>query len=97
VGRGLSDDVIADLEENGIKFKINGISPHGGNSLRRVVIKTPPDDLDCLRSNNSVVTSWKRFAITILKNDHTCKYLGLAPCAAQAKRQREITAKYKNI
>jgi predicted phosphoadenosine phosphosulfate sulfurtransferase len=97
IGRGLPMEVIEDLKKNNIKFKLNGVSPHGGNSLNRVIIKTPPNDLDCLKCHNSSVTSWKRFAITILKNDHTCKYLGLAPTNDQAKRQKEITAKYKNV
>lgn len=97
IGRGLKDEIIQDLTLNKIKFKINGITPHGGNNLRRVVIKVPPDHLDALKCNNSEVTSWKRFALTILKNDHTCKYLGLAPTHEQAKRQKEISEKYKNV
>lgn len=97
VGRGLSEEIIADMTAKGVKFKINGTTAHGGNDLRRVIIKVPPDDLDCLSCDNSKVTSWKRFAITILKNDHTCKYMGLAPTIEQSKRQREIMAKYKNI
>jgi len=97
VGRGLPDSVIADMEKNGVKFRFNGVSAHGGNNLRRIVIKVPPDELDCLKSHNSMVTSWKRFAITILKNDHTCKYLGLAPTNEQAKRQKAIQKKYKSI
>lgn len=96
-GRGLPDDVIDDMRANNVKFYVNGTTPHGGNQLKRIVIKVPPDDLDCLRCHNSQVTSWKRFAITILKNDHTCKYLGLAPTHEQAKRQRAIVEKYKNI
>ena len=97
IGRGLSKEVIDDLKLNNVKFKLNGISPHGGNDLQRVVIKIPPDHLDFLKCHNSTVTSWKRFAMTILKNDHTCKYMGLAPTSSQAARQREIMAKYKNI
>ena len=97
VGRGLPDEVIKELEKNGVNFKINGTTPHGGNELKRVVIKVPPDHLDGLRFHNSMVTSWKRFAITILKNDHTCKYMGLSPTHDQAKRQREIMNKYKGI
>jgi len=96
-GRGLPDDVIDDMRANNVKFYVNGTTPHGGNQLKRIVIKVPPDDLDCLRCHNSQVTSWKRFAITILKNDHTCKYLGLSPTHEQAKRQRAIVEKYKNI
>lgn len=97
VGRGLSESVIQDLDRNGIKYKINGFTPHGGNELRRVVIKIPPDNLDCLESHCSTVTSWKRFAITILKNDHTCKYLGLAPTKHQQERQKAIQKKYSKL
>lgn len=97
VGRGLPESVISDMENKGVKFSINGTTAHGGNSLRRVVIKVPPDDLDCLESHNGDVTSWKRFAITILKNDHTCKYLGLAPTKHQQERQKAIQKKYSSI
>jgi predicted phosphoadenosine phosphosulfate sulfurtransferase len=97
VGRGLPDSVVNDLENKGVRFKINGTTPHGRNNLKRVVIKVPPDDLDCLDSHNSDVTSWKRFAITILKNDHTCKYLGLQPTKHQQERQKAIQKKYSKI
>jgi predicted phosphoadenosine phosphosulfate sulfurtransferase len=97
VGRGLKKEIIDDLNKNGIKYRLNGTTPHGGNSLDRVVIKVPPDHLDMLKCNNGEVTSWKRFAITILKNDHTCKYLGLAPNKDQAKRQRQIQKKYSKV
>lgn len=97
VGRGLRAEVIEDLRNNGVKFRLNGKTPHGGNMLDRVAIRVPPDHLDALSCHNSMVTSWKRFAITILKNDHTCKYLGLAPTLEQAKRQRAIVEKYKSL
>ena len=96
-GRGLPDKIVDELKENNIRFDINGTTPHGRNSLKRVRITFPPDDLDCLSCNNGQVTSWKRFAITILKNDHTCKYLGLAPTQGQQKRQKEIQKKYGNF
>ena len=97
VGRGLPGEVIDDMRDNGVKFKVNGTTPHGGNDLMRVIVSPPPDHLDQLKSHNSMVTSWKRFALTILKNDHTCKYLGLAPTKSQAVRQRQITEKYKHL
>lgn len=97
IGRGLPEEIISDLESNRIPFKLNGVTPHGGNSLQRVIIKRPPDHLDMLKCHNSMVTSWKRFAITILKNDHTCKYLGLAPTREQAVRQKEIQEKYRSV
>lgn len=97
IGRGLPEKTIQELEENGIEFKINGLTLHGSKTKRRVIIQNFPDHLDMLSCHNSDVASWKRFAITILKNDHTCKYLGLAPTHQQQIRQREIMEKYKNI
>jgi predicted phosphoadenosine phosphosulfate sulfurtransferase len=97
VGRGLSDDIIWQLKENGVKFKLNGMTRHGRQTLQRVRIQKFPDHLDFLSTNASDVASWKRFAITILKNDHTCKYMGLAPTKEQALRQRQIMEKYKSI
>lgn len=96
-GRGLPDEVIADLKAKGVKFEINGTTPHGGNELKRVRIRIPPDHLDVLDSHNSHVTSWKRFAVTILKNDHTCKYMGLAPTKRQMERQKQIQKKYGSV
>lgn len=97
VGRGVPVEVVEDLKRNGINFELNGTTPHGGNQLPRVIIRRPPDDLDCLKSHNSLVTSWKRFAITILKNDHTCKYMGLSPTKHQMDRQKMIQRKYSKI
>jgi len=94
VGRGLPEHIIEQLPGLGVRFDINGTTPHGKNNLRRVRIKVPPDHMDGLKSDAGSVTSWKRFAITILKNDHTCKYLGLAPTREQWVRQREIQKKY---
>jgi predicted phosphoadenosine phosphosulfate sulfurtransferase len=97
VGRGLPDKTIQELERNNIPFKLNGFTHHGRQTKQRVIIQSYPDELDALSCHNSDVASWKRLAITILKNDHTCKYLGLAPTKSQAIRQREIMEKYRNI
>lgn len=97
VGRGLPDNIIQELEESHVDIQTNGFTPHGNGDKKRVIIKTPPEHCDFLSSNRSDVTSWKRFALTILKNDHTCKYMGLAPTKEQAQRQRQIMKKYKNI
>jgi predicted phosphoadenosine phosphosulfate sulfurtransferase len=97
VGRGLPDETIEELRENGIPFRLNGKTRHGSKTLWRVRLQRFPDHLDMLSVNAGQVASWKRFAITILKNDHTCKYMGLAPTKGQAQRQREIMEKYKTI
>lgn len=97
VGRGLDERTIEQLKENGIDFRLNGFTRHGRQTKQRVVLQSYPDHLDMLKCHNSEVASWKRFAITILKNDHTCKYMGLAPTKEQAVRQREIMNKYKDL
>ena len=97
VGRGVPARIIAELRAHGIRFRENGTTPHGGKTLTRVRIGRCPDHLDMLSCHNSQVASWKRLAMTILKNDHTCKYLGLAPTQEQARRQREITQKYRHL
>lgn len=96
VGRGLSEDVIQDLRNNQIPFILGDKTRHG-NKDKTCVRMLPQDHLDMLKCSNSEVTSWKRFALTILKNDHTCKYMGLSPTQEQAKRQRQIMEKYKTI
>jgi len=97
VGRGLPDRVIAELEKYNVNFRINGYTPHGSGKLRRVAISKIPDHLDFLSAHCSDVTSWKRFAITILKNDHTCKYMGLQPPKDQQERQKAIQKKYSRL
>lgn len=97
VGRGLPQKTIKELQEAGIEIKLNGNTPHGNKDKERVRIQSFPDHLDMLSCHNSDVASWKRFAITILKNDHTCKYLGLAPTKEQMERQKYIQKKYSKI
>lgn len=98
VGQTVSDSTLEQLRtSNRIKIKENGLTPHGRKDKIRVIIKKYPDHTDDIKNNNSEVASWKRFAITILKNDHTCKYMGFAPTKEQALRQREIMEKYKKL
>lgn len=97
VGGTMSDGTLAQLKSAGIDYKTNGKTPHGGKEKMRIRIQSYPDHTDMLSAHNAEVCSWKRLAITILKNDHTCKYLGLSPTKSQAIRQREIMEKYKDI
>jgi predicted phosphoadenosine phosphosulfate sulfurtransferase len=97
VGRGLPNEAIEELEKHKIRYKLNGKTRHGRKDLDRVKIIDYPDHLDMIKNFKSDIASWKRLAMCILKNDHTCKYLGLAPTKEQALRQKQIMAKYKNI
>lgn len=97
VGRGLTSETIKELQDIGIRIELNGKTAHGSKELDRVIIKSFPDHVDGLSGNHSSVASWKRFAITILKNDHTCKYMGLAPTKEKLLRLKEIKHKYSKI
>lgn len=97
-GITVPEEVAADLERIGVPHKINSTPAQLARSnTRRVIIVKVPDHLDGLRAHPSTIQSWKRFAITILKNDHTCKYLKYAPTQEQQVRQREIQAKYRSL
>lgn len=97
IGRALPEKIISELKLYNISYSLNGYTNHGRKDKLRVKICPLPDHLDMLSCNNSDVASWKRLAITVLKNDHTCKYLGLMPTHEQILRQKEIQEKYKNI
>jgi predicted phosphoadenosine phosphosulfate sulfurtransferase len=97
VGRGLSQRIIDELIKHKIEYKLNGYTAHGSKLLQRVRIQSLPDHLDMLSCHNSDVASWKRLGITILKNDHTCKYIGLSPTKEQIERMKYIKNKYKKI
>jgi predicted phosphoadenosine phosphosulfate sulfurtransferase len=97
IGRGLPESIIKQLTKSDVKFKINGYTTYGSKKLRRVRILKYPDHCDFLKTKASDVASWKRFAITILKNDHVCKYMGLAPTKEQLERQKFIQNKYKGV
>src|SRR5690606_7632399 len=53
VGRGLRDDIIDQLPQIGVSYSINGTTPHGGKTLRRVRIAKIPDHVDGLESEHS--------------------------------------------
>lgn len=97
VGQTVSDKTLEELQASEVRIHTNGLSPHGRKDKLRVRIPFYPDHTDFLSCHNSDVASWKRFALTILKNDHTCKYMGFAPTKEQAIRQREIMEKYKKL
>lgn len=96
-GRGLNDKTIQELRDNNIKHGINGNTCFGSKTKKRVTFSKVPDEVDVLSCHNSDVLSWKRFAITILKNDHTCKYLGLAPSHDSQQKINNILKKYENL
>ena len=99
VGQTLSNDTLKELKNSPIDYERNGLSNHGRKNKYRIIIKNYPDHTDFLKSKNSDVCSWKRCALTILKNDHTCKYMGFAQTKSQwysVYKKIEIAARFEN-
>ena len=75
-GGGLEEDVIQDLIDHGYNIKRNGISNHTVMRNSRVIfVDKIPDHTDDIKSSKDI-PSWKRMCYCILRNDHTCRFMG---------------------
>lgn len=54
-----------------------------------------PDDIKC--SEFTVVPSYKRMCICIMKNDYFCKYAGFGPTKEAVVKRHNAIQKYKNL
>lgn len=96
-GGGLSEDTIAELEEHGYQIRRNGISNYTINKKSRVVfVGKIPDHTDDIKTSKDL-PSWKRMCYCILKNDHTCRFMGFSMTKEQKKRIDSIREKYKSL
>ncbi|HJC63140.1 MAG TPA: DUF3440 domain-containing protein [Candidatus Blautia merdavium] len=96
-GGGLDEEAIHELEEHGYQIRRNGVSNYTLNKKSRVVfIGKIPDDTDDIKSTKDI-PSWKRMCYCILKNDHTCRFMGFGMTREQQKRVDMIRGKYKCI
>ncbi len=96
-GGGLDEEAIRELEEHGYQIRRNGVSNYTRNKKSRVVfIGKIPDNTDDIRSTKDI-PSWKRMCYCILKNDHTCRFMGFGMTRQQQKRVDLIREKYKSL
>ena len=96
-GGGLDEDVIQELEQNGYRIRRNGVSNYTLNKKSRIVFLGPiPDNTDNIRSTKDI-PSWKRMCYCILKNDHTCRFMGFGMTRQQQDRLKLIKKKYESI
>lgn len=85
-GGGLDEEVIQELEEHGYQIKRNGVSNYTKKKKSRVIfIGKIPDNTDDIKSSKDI-PSWKRMCYCILKNDHTCRFMGFGLTRQQQKR-----------
>ena len=55
-----------------------------------------PDHTDDIKSTKDI-PSWKRMCYCILKNDHTCRFMGFGITRQQQKYIDEIRNKYESL
>ena len=93
-GGGLPEETILELLEKGYHIRRNGISNYTINKNSRIIFLGPiPDHTDDIKSTKDI-PSWKRMCYCILKNDHTCRFMGFGLTRQEQKRVDIIKYKY---
>ena len=96
-GGGLAEETIRELIDHGYNIRRNGISNYTIMRNSRIVfIGKIPDHTDDIRSSRDV-PSWKRMCYCILKNDHTCRFMGFGLTREQQRRVDVLRKKYIKI
>ncbi|MBO5206235.1 MAG: DUF3440 domain-containing protein [Clostridia bacterium] len=96
-GGGLEDEVVRELLDRGYNIRQNGVSNYTVQKSPRIVfIGKIPDHTDDIKTTKDI-PSWKRMCYCILKNDHTCRFMGFGLTREQQRRIDSITEKYKSI
>lgn len=75
-GGGLEEQSIQELIDKGYNIRRNGISNYTVMKNSRIIfLDKIPDHTDDIKSTKDI-PSWKRMCYCILKNDHTCRFMG---------------------
>lgn len=93
-GGVLSDETIEELREAGIPLEVKGKTNYKTDK-KAVVFEEYPDDAPV--KDFKSVPSFKRMCITIMKNDHTAKYMGFSRTKEQTEKRKQAMQKYKDI
>lgn len=97
VGGGLEQKAIDELIERGYRIKLNGHSNYTVMKHSRVIfLDNIPDHTDDIHSTKDI-PSWKRMCYCILKNDHTCRFMGFGLTREQKKRVDLLKEKYGKV
>lgn len=93
-GGGLDENVIQELIDHGYNIRRNGVSNYTLMKNSRIVfIGNIPDNTDDIKSTKDI-PSWKRMCYCILKNDHTCRFMGFGLTKQEQLRIDKIKRKY---
>jgi len=96
-GGGLEEETIQELIDRGYKIKRNGVSNYTLMRNSRVIfLEEIPDHTDDILSSKDV-PSWKRMCFCILKNDHTCRFMGFNLTREQREQVAMLRKKYAQV
>ena len=91
-GGVLADETIEKLRNMGIKIEVGESSNY--HTTKKPVRMEYLDDIDIEEFQQ--IPSFKRMCICILKNDHTCKYMGFSLSKTERERRDKIMEKYNS-
>jgi predicted phosphoadenosine phosphosulfate sulfurtransferase len=92
-GGVLSDEVIQKLRDRNINIEVGESSNY--NTDKKPVRMDYLDDIDIKEFRD--IPTFKRMCITIMKNDHTGKYMGFSPTKTETQKRKSAINKYKNL
>lgn len=96
-GGGLEEPVIQELIEKGYNIRRNGVSNYTVMKNSRVIfLDRIPDHTDDIKSSKDI-PSWKRMCYCILKNDHTCRFMGFGLTREQQRHVDGLKKKYSKV
>lgn len=96
VGGARDAKLIKELEEEGAPVIRTGkVSKRGNGDKEIIQFDDYLDDTNV--TDFARVPSYKRMCICIMKNDHTCKYMGFAQTKMEKEKRENSIKKYKNI
>ena len=96
-GGGLDERVIQELIDRGYNVRRNGVSNYTVMKNSRVIfIGKIPDHTDDIKSTKDM-PSWKRMCYCILKNDHTCRFMGFGLTKEQQRKVDVLKRKYSKV
>ena len=96
-GGGLGEETIQELIAHGYRIQRNGVSNYTVMRDSRVIfLGKIPDHTDDIKSTKDV-PSWKRMCYCILRNDHTCRFMGFGLTREQQRRVDGLKTKYREV
>ena len=96
-GGGLEEEVIQELLDHGYNIMRNGVSNYTVTKKSRIIFMGKiPDHTDDIKSTKDI-PSWKRMCYCILRNDHTCRFMGFNLTREQQKQVDALKKKYSKV